>query len=115
MAIAATPLWSRIIVASILMGVSNEFSSTTHCSRHRHDRQSHCSVARIGPAAGAGQESAAISPEISATDTAERRYPRGLIGNRLTVTLPLAAADLPKRLPQPIDRRRQGRTRERQP
>jgi hypothetical protein len=30
----------------------------------------------------------------------------GLIGNRLTVNLPLAAADLPNRLPQPIDRRR---------
>jgi hypothetical protein len=30
----------------------------------------------------------------------------GLIGNRPTVNLPLAAADLPNRLPQPIDRRR---------
>jgi hypothetical protein len=26
-----------VIVASILMGVSNEFSSAPHCSRHRHD------------------------------------------------------------------------------
>jgi hypothetical protein len=30
----------------------------------------------------------------------------GLIGNRTTVNLPLAAANLPKRLPPPIDGRR---------
>src|ERR1700730_12087231 len=59
------------IVASILMGVSNEFSSATHCSRHRHDCQSRCSVARIGPTTRAGQESAAIGPEIAATETTE--------------------------------------------
>jgi hypothetical protein len=65
------------IVASILMGVSNEFASATHCSRHRHDCQSHCSVARIGPTTRAGQESAAIGPEIAATETTEweQRHP----------------------------------------
>jgi hypothetical protein len=59
------------------MGVSNEFSSETHRSRHRHDCQSHRSVARIGPTTRAGQDSAAIRPEIAATETAEweRRYP----------------------------------------
>jgi hypothetical protein len=40
--------------------------------------------------------------------------PHGLIGNRPTVYLPLAAANPPNRLPQPIDRRRWGRTQERQ-
>jgi hypothetical protein len=66
-----------VIVASILMGVSNEFSSATHCSGHRRDCQSHCSVARIGPTTRAGQESAAVSPGIAATETAEweQRYP----------------------------------------
>ena len=59
------------------MGVSNEFSSETHCSRHRDDCQSRRSVARIGPATRGGQDRAAIRPEIAATETAEweRRYP----------------------------------------
>ncbi len=34
---------------------------------------------------------------------------RGLIGNRPTVNLPLAAAELPNRLPEPINRRRWGK------
>ena len=52
--------WRRLFAE--LLGNAGEFSSATHCSRHRHDCQSHCSVARIGPTTRAGQESAAIGP-----------------------------------------------------
>ena len=92
MSVAARPRSSRIIRAchfSVHLGwleVSNEFSSATHCSRHRHDCQSHCSVARIGPTTRAGQESAAVSPEIAATETTEwkRRDPTVALWPRRT-------------------------------